>query len=110
MKLGSKKNGAGRRRDLSVSGSPDQDFHLLQITLQGSTTGRRESKLGVWESAGKSLCATDVSGFLELAGVDAQVAVGRFDELLQFIEAQDVVDRQGADDPQSEPLMDNAVE
>ena len=47
-------------------------------------------------------CAGDVAGLFELARVDAEVAVGGFEQAAEVVEAERVVDGERADDAEAE--------
>src|SRR3990170_2352608 len=53
---------------------------------------------------------TDVIGFLELPGMDAQISIGGLHQLFQIAEAERVVNRQSADDTETQPLVNETVE
>src|SRR2546427_2356288 len=71
---------------------------MIEIALQGAAARGRQPVLGLGDAAGERLAARDVLRLLELAGVHAQVAVGRLEERLQLVEGQRVVHRQRAHD------------
>src|SRR5581483_1396815 len=92
------------------AGGANKRFHMIEIALQSPTTGCRQTILGMRQPAAEGLFTTDVAGFLELAGVDAQVAVGCAHELFQFIEAQHLIHGQRTHDPEAQTLVNDAVE
>jgi hypothetical protein len=49
-------------------------------------------------------------GFFELAGVDAEVAVGGFEHTLEVVEAEGIVGRKGADDAEADAFVNQAIE
>ena len=49
-------------------------------------------------------------GFLELAGVDAEVAVCGFEHAFEIVEAEGIVGGEGADDAEAYPLVNQAIE
>src|SRR5438105_5921516 len=88
----------------------DQGFHVVEIALQGAAARSRQPVLGLGDAAGERLAARDVLRLLQLAGVHAQVAVGRLEEPLQLVEGQRVVHRQRAHDAETHALVDQPVE
>src|SRR5258708_7184615 len=58
----------------------NQGLHVIQISLQGAPAGRRQPVLGLRQPSFKRLSARNVVRVLQLAGVDAQVAVGGLEE------------------------------
>src|SRR5437773_1976513 len=48
--------------------------------------------------------------FFGLAGVHAEIAVGGFQQSTQVVEAERVVDGEGADDAEAQALVDDAIE
>src|SRR5207302_1998861 len=91
-------------RAVTPSSGADERFHVVEIALQGAPTRGRQPVFGLGDAAGERFAARDVLRFLELAGVHAQVAVGRLEERLQLVEGQRVVHRQRADDAEADPL------
>src|SRR6185503_6523934 len=87
-----------------------QRVHVIQIPQQRGLAGRRQAELGAGRAAVKRLETRDVAGFLELARVHAQVAVGGLQQLLQVGEAEDRRRGQRADDAEPETLVDQAIE
>src|SRR5947199_4002673 len=88
----------------------DDRFHVVEVALQRPPSRGGQPVFGLRHPPLEILLTGDVAGLLELAGMDAQVAVGRLEQLLEVVEAQVVVDRQRADDPQPHSLVDEAVE
>src|ERR1700686_1289583 len=64
---------------LRLSHPTKQRFHVVEITLQRAATGRRQTVFRFGRAARESLCAMNVSGFLEFARVYAQIAVSCLD-------------------------------
>src|SRR5688572_6771221 len=83
---------------------------MVQVTLERATSGGGQPILRLRHSPLERLCARDVFGFLELARVDAEIAVGSLHQLLEVAEAERVVHRQRADDAEPEALMNEPVE
>src|SRR5438876_7298905 len=94
----------------ALTSRADERFHVVEIALQGAPTRGRQPVFGLGDAAGERFAARDVLRFLELAGVHAQVAVGRLEERLQLVEGQRVVHRQRADDAEADPLVDQPVQ
>ena len=61
-------------------------------------------------TAFKCLGAGDVIRALELPGVNAQIAVGRAQECLELIEAEDIVYGERTHDTEAQPFVDEAIE
>src|SRR2546423_7355549 len=76
----------------------NQRFHMVQVALEGTAADSRQSILRLRHPASEGFRACDVFGLLELARVDAEIAVGRLHQLLEITEAERVVDGQRADD------------
>src|ERR1700722_11410173 len=89
----------------SLSRGTDQRFHMIEIFFQRPAASRRQPKFGLEQPAREGLGAADVPGVFQLARVDAQVAVGDSQELLQFVEPERLVHRQRADDSQAGTLV-----
>src|SRR5262249_55526114 len=97
-------------RSLSLTGRPDERFHVVEVALERAPSGRRQAILGLRQAPLEGLRARDVLGVLELARVDAEVPVGRLQELLEIVERERLVDREGADDAETHPFVDEPVE
>ena len=97
-------------RQLAPAHGLNQPFHLIQVTFQRVPPGGAEAIHRFGQPAFKVLLAHDVFGFLELARVDAQVAVRGGEQFLQVVEAERLIRRQGADDSQAHALVNQAVE
>src|SRR5262249_41160486 len=69
-----------------------------------------QAVFGPRHAAVERLVAGDVLRVLELARVDAQVAVGGLQQPLQVVEREPLVGRERADDPEPEPFVDDAIE
>src|SRR4051812_5390677 len=95
---------------LSVSRGLDQCFHMIEITLQCTTTSGRESILRLGHPAFERLRARDVVCFLELPRVDAQVSISRIHQLLEIAERQRVIHRERAHYAKAKTLVDQSIE
>src|SRR5688572_9478152 len=69
----------------------------------------RQAEFRFWHAGGKSFPATDVARVLELAGVNAQVAVRRLQELFELRERHAAVDAECAHDSQTHAFVDQSV-
>src|SRR3569833_89364 len=94
---------------LSVSRSANQRFHVCEIAFERGAATRGEPVFRAGHAAFEVLFDGDVAGVFQLAGVDAEIAVGGFEQLLEFGEGQNVVDRERAHDGEAQALMDDAV-
>src|SRR5690606_34204203 len=88
----------------------DQGLHMSNVTIQRLAPCIRQPVIGARHAAIEALVAGDVAPILKLAGVGTQVAVGGTKQGLEFIEAERIVCRQGADHGQPGPLVDQAIE
>jgi hypothetical protein len=61
---------------------------LIEIVSQGAAAGGGHAVLGAGDAAFEIFQAGDVFGFLEFAGVDAEVAVGGFENAFEVVEAE----------------------
>src|SRR5712692_7892748 len=83
---------------------------MSQVLLERAAARRRQPVLGPREAAVERLVAGDVLRLFELARVDAQVAVRGPQQSLQIVERQPVVRRQRADDAETQPLVNEAIQ
>src|SRR6266850_7615377 len=92
------------------AGGADQRLHVVEIALQGAPSMRGQTVLGLGHAPGERLHARHVLRLLELAGVHAQVAVGRVQKALQLVERETLVHRERADDREAHALVDQPIE
>ena len=83
---------------------------MREVLLERAAAGGGEAVFGPRHAARERLLAGDVLRVFELAGVDAQVAVGRVQQPLEIVERQPIVDGQRADDAEAEALVDEPIE
>ena len=83
---------------------------MAEIFFERAAAGGGQPILGARHASLERLLARDVLRVLELARVDAQVAVGRLQQALQIVEREPLVHRQRADDAKPQPLVDQAIE
>src|ERR1041385_7332723 len=98
------------RQNLSAPSRLDDGFHVREVLLERAASRGRQAKLGPRHPPFESLVADDVVGLFELAGVDAQIAVGRLQQRLQVVEAETIVDRERADDAEPKSLVNQPIE
>jgi hypothetical protein len=95
---------------LSLAGDADQSFHVVQIFFERAAAGGGEAIFGFRHAAVEGFGATEIAGVLELARVNAEVAVGGAEQLLEFVESERFVDGKGADDRETRAFMNQAIE
>jgi hypothetical protein len=83
---------------------------LIEVFSEGATAGRGEAIFGAGDAAFEKFYAGNVLGFFELAGVDAEIAVGGFEHALEVVEAEGIVRREGADYAKTDALVNEAIE
>ena len=88
----------------------DDRLHVGDVFLERAPSGGGEPVFGARHAAVERLVARDVLCVLELSGVDAQVAVGGLQQPLEIVERQPVVGGQRADNAETEPLVNDAIE
>src|ERR1700737_1181490 len=88
----------------------DQRFHVGQVPRELAAAHRGEPVLGPRPPAVEALGTGDIVGFLELAGVNAQVAVARFEQRLQLIERERLDGGERAHHAEADAVMDEVVE
>src|SRR5690606_11613720 len=89
---------------------PNQRLHVVQITLQLAPPFRPQPVLGARDPPPEGLTALDVAGLLQAARVHAEVAVRGVEQALEVVEAELVVDREGAHDAEAHALVDDPVQ
>src|SRR5215467_3470 len=92
------------------AGYADPFLHLIEVLGEGAAAGGGEAVFGARDASFEKFYAGNVLGLFELAGVDAQVAVGGFQDTLEVVEAQGFVGGESADDAEADALVDEAIE
>src|SRR4051812_5357277 len=93
-----------------MTGGLDEGFHVREIAFQSGPSMRTQAVFGAGEPSMELLFADNVAGVFQLAGVDAEIAVGGGESLFQVVECHALVDSKGANDAEPEPLMNDTVE
>src|ERR1700726_179186 len=91
-------------------GRLDDRFDMLQVLEQRLSADLSDAVAGFWTPRFEGLRARDVTRFLELAGMGAQVAVADIEQRFQFVEGEFVVRRERAHDAEAHAFVDQAVE
>ena len=99
-----------RATQLLVSGEADPVLHLIEVVGEGAAAGGGETVLGAGNAGFEKFQAGNVFGFFEFAGVDAEVAVGGFEDAFEVVEAEAGVGGESADNSEPDALVDQAVE
>src|SRR5688500_2403581 len=94
----------------AIPGGADQRFHVIEIPLERTAPAGGETILCLGHTPLERLGARDIIGFLELARVDAQVAVRRLHQLFQVAEAEGIIHGERADDSKPQTLVNETVE
>src|SRR5215472_16461266 len=79
IKLQSKKNSREQRAVLiapAVSSSPNESLHMIKVAFEGAPPGRGQAIISLWQAAFEVFVAGNVTGFLELSRMNAEVTVG----------------------------------
>jgi len=95
---------------LLVAGEADPLLHLVEVLGEGAASGGGEAVFGAGDAGFEIFQAGNVIGFFELAGVDAEIAVGGLEDALEVLEAEAGVGGEGADDSETNALVNEAVE
>src|SRR5579872_1400354 len=89
---------------------PNPLFHLIEILGEGSAARGGQAILGTRDTSLEELHAGNVLRLFELAGVNAEIAVGGLEHALEIVEAQRIVGGEGADNAEADALVNEAVE
>jgi len=95
---------------LLVAGDADPFLHLIEIFGEGAAAGGGQAIFGARDSSLEKFDAGNVLRLFELSGVDAQVAVGGFEDAFEIVEAERIVGGKGADDAEADALVNQAIE
>src|SRR4051812_7364847 len=88
----------------------NQRFHVIEVALERATTGGRDRVFRFRHATLEGLLAQHVLRFLELAGVDAEIAVRRPQQRFQIAEAHPLVDGERAENAETHTLVNEPVE
>src|SRR5688572_31034679 len=88
-----------------VAGGSDEGLHARPAARELPSPQGGEPILRAWPPAIESLRARHVAGVLELAGMDAQVAVRRLQQGLDLVEREPLRRRQRAHDAEPEAVV-----
>ena len=78
--------------------------------LQGAASGGGQAIFGARQTALERFRAADVLRVFELPRMDAEVAVGRSQQILQVVEREPLADGERADDAEAKPFVNEPVE
>ena len=82
---------------------------MTQITFERATSRSCQFVFCPGDATVKVFVAADVAGVLELASVDAQIAIRDVHQVFQIIESQRIIRRQRAYNAKSQPLVNQAI-
>src|SRR5688572_8729656 len=82
---------------------------MFEMARKDALAFRGQAELGFWNAGIKAFLARDIAGILQLARMDAQVAVRRLQELFELRERHAWRDAERAHDPETHALVDEAV-
>src|SRR6185437_7261184 len=89
---------------LSVARGANQRFHVGEVAFERVAAAGGEPVFGAGHAAFEFFLDGDVAGVFQLAGVDAEIAVGGFEQLLELGESQHVVHGERAHDGETQTL------
>src|SRR5271168_1482243 len=95
---------------LAFSRGANQGFHMVQILLQRLPARTGEAVFGLRQTPRERFRAGNIAGVLELARMNAQVAVGSAQKLLELVERERRVDGKRADDGKPGALVNQAIQ
>src|SRR3954468_7828700 len=101
-------NGAGCRSALARGAN--ERFHVVEVSFEGATTSGRDGVLRLRHASLEGFRARDVLRLLQLARMDAEIAVGGIEQLFEIVEAERVGCRQGAEDTEPHALVNQPIE
>src|SRR5436190_4327456 len=88
----------------------DQRFHVVEVALERPPAEGGESVFRLGDSGLERLDARDVSRVLELARVDAEIAVARLEQRLELVEREALAHGERAHDREPHALVNQAIE
>src|SRR5690349_17378164 len=88
---------------------PDDCLDVIEVTMQGGAPGRGQPVYGLRTPAFEGFGAAEVAGFLELAGVCAQVPIAHLEQRLHLAERELVAHRKRAHHAEPYTLVYQAV-
>src|SRR6267378_522486 len=94
----------------TLAGGTNKRFHMIEIALKCLAARGHQAVLRLRQAPVKGLGANDVIGFFQLARMNAQIAVGCFQQRFEFIKCERAIDRQRADNSQPDALVDEPIQ
>src|SRR4029079_19434952 len=88
----------------------NERFHVVEIAFEGATTVWCDRVLRLRHASLEGLRARDVLRLLQLARMDAEIAVRGVEQLLEIVEAERVGRGQRAENAESHAFVNQAVE
>src|SRR5438105_2599118 len=88
----------------------DDLLHLVEISFQSFASLRGNSILGTRYAAFETLGAHHVVCILELARMDAQIAISCLEQTLQLRKGQRITHSKSANDPQAHSFVNDGIE
>ena len=99
-----------KRGDDLRPGGLDDRVHVREVLVERTAAGGSEAIFGSRHAAVERLVAVDIAGLFELSRVDAEIAVRRAEQALQFVERELRVDSERAHDAESKTFVDQPIE
>ena len=93
-----------------AAGGANDGFHMVEIALESAAASAGETKPRAGHASLEGFFAVDIAGFFQLAGMDAEIAIGKGEKAFELREGQGVVYGKGADDGEAGALVNQAVE
>ena len=98
------------RKKLLLSRDSDPLLHLIEIFRQCLASGCRQPILGSRHAPFEKLHAGYVLRFFQLARMHAEIPVRCLEHPLEIVKAQRIVRRQRTDNPEPDPLVNQAIQ
>lgn len=99
-----------RATSLDISHLLDQRFHVAQIILESSAACRGQFVFSFRQPAFEELRDGDVSSIFEFTRMNAEITVSGIHQVFEIAERQRLVGGECANDPETQALVDQAVE
>ena len=95
---------------LAIARHANQGFHVIEVTLERTSSRSRETILRLRHPALERFSARDILGFFQLARMHTEISVSGAHQLFQVAEAERVVHCKRAHNSKTQSLVNETIE
>lgn len=94
----------------SAAGAADDAFHVAEVVFESLSTGVGDAIFGLGHTTLKAFAAHNVVNFLQLARMNAEIAVTGIEELFELGKCKHIAHRKSADNAETHALVDERIQ